>query len=254
MKHIKIQRISSTLAVLALALVFAGSGPVLAEHGSGDVPPSGSTSPTTTTTTPTTEHSGSPETTHSGGGTTSGSGSNSVPAKTAETETEIQNAEESASLAELHKQGDDMITELRKEHAGDKVKTASEKQKVCEAHKQGLETKFNSIVANSQRTESRISSIMDKAEAFEHSSSTKPAGFDALSASAHEAKDAADASIVTLKDLSPTIDCNGTSVANDVATFKVAAEKTRTDLKAHRDSVKAELKSLETAKPAEGTN
>lgn len=239
MKQIKLKRAGSALAILTLALVFV-VGPVSAQHGS-DSTTTGSTS--TVTTEP--EHVGSTETTHSG----SGSGVTSTTTQ----KTEAQKAEDSASQTELHKQGDDMVAKLRKEHAGDKVKTPAERQKVCEAHKKGIENKFASIVGNSNRAQTRITSILDKAVAFQQSGNVQSADFATLLATAQTAKATSAASIAALQAVAPSVDCNSTSVASDVATFKAAAQTTRTNLKAYKAAAKAVLKSLESAKPAETT-
>ncbi len=249
MKQIQLKRAGSTLAVLTLALVFV-VGPVSAQHGADDTT-TGSTS--TVTTEP--EHVGSTETTHNSGGSGSGtSGRSTTTTKTeTENETEQQKAENSASHTELHKQGDDMVAKLRKEHAGDKVKTPAERQKVCEAHKKGIENKFASIVGNSNRAQTRITSILDKAVAFQQSGNVHATDFATLLATAQTAKATSAASIAALQAVAPSVDCNSTSVASDVATFKAAAQTTRTNLKAYKAAAKAVLKSLESAKPAETT-
>lgn len=257
MKQIK--RLSSTLAVLSLALVFV-TAPVSARGGADDGTVSGSTSSTSGSTS-TTSGSGSgstTETSHSG----SGSGSGSTPTtQSTETEhtTEAQNAEDSANEVELHKKGNDMVAELRKEHTKDKVKTPQEHKKVCEAHKKGLQTKFTSIVGNSQRAQTRIASIHSKADNFQETEKVQVENFASLQATAEAAEAKSSASIGALQAVTPSLDCNNVSVASDVATFKAAAEKTRHDLKEFKSAVQAELHSLETAKPAktettEGSN
>jgi hypothetical protein len=76
-----------------------------------------------------------------------------------------------------------------------------------------------------------------------------------LVANAQAAKATSAGSISALQTAKPAIDCTNPSVADEVATFKTAAQTTRSNLKAYRDSVKAVLKALEAAKaPAEGSN
>lgn len=148
---------------------------------------------------------------------------------------------------ELHRQGDAMVTELRQQR-GDKTKTAEQRQKVCEAHKSGLTNKFKRTVTNSQRIQTRIDEVFNKAQTYQQTKNITVANWDSLVASAQTAKAASAASITALQGVTPTIDCNSTSVASDVATFKTAAGQTRDNLKAYRTAVKALLKALITAK------
>ncbi len=205
-------------------------------------------------------------------GGSSGSGSSSTSASTEteandtnKTETEandqpgVHEANETgevSSTAELHHRGDNLLAEAKKNHADDKNKTDAQRQKVCENHKQGISNKFNHIVTNSQKIQKRIDDIYAKALAFQQSNGTTPDGFADLTAAADTAKANAAASITALQAITPTIDCNNTSVASDIATFKAAAQQTRDNLKAYRTSVKAVLKALETVKTEanEGSN
>lgn len=221
MKQIK--RLSSTLAVLTLALVFV-AGPAFAAPVTD-----GSTSDSTAETKPddaaTTKRSSSPP-----------------------------KAEATATEAELNKRGESAVAELRKERANVKVKSAEQQKKTCEARKKGLQTKFASIVRNSERAQARISSILDKSVAFQQTSNVAAADVDALVLTAMEAKVKSAASIEALKAVTPNLtDCGKGSVATDVATFKVAAQTTRTDLKDYKMATKAVLKALQEAKPAENT-
>jgi hypothetical protein len=69
-----------------------------------------------------------------------------------------------------------------------------------------------------------------------------------LDTAAQTAQTASADSITNLKSVKPSIDCNNTSVASDVANFKTAAKDTRDKLKSYRDSVRALLHALATAK------
>jgi hypothetical protein len=150
----------------------------------------------------------------------------------------------------LRVKAQEQVTELRKEH---KSKSADDRTKVCESHKQGLETKFSHIVANSQRIQDRISGVLDKAVAYKTDNNLDVVDYDNLLTKAMTAKQAAADSITALKAVSPSLDCNNTSVATDVATFKEAAKTTRDDLKTYRSAVKDLLKAIRDAKQPDST-
>ena len=220
-----------SLAVPALLLAFTtlAAVPVFAKDGvSGDV---------AVTSSPTTSTSGERQEVS----VTSTSGSS-----TTGTETEVSTASTVASddsqTAELHSKGKDMVAELQKEHKS--TKTDTERQKVCEVHKQGLTNKFTVITRNSQSYQTRIDDVYTKALAFQTSKSISSTDLTALIATADAAKLTSATSIANLKALAPTINCNNVSVAQDVATFKAATTQTRTDLKAYKTAVKAVVQNL----------
>lgn len=127
--------------------------------------------------------------------------------------------------------------------AQDKAQLAADKtaqsqvnrEKVCTAHKQGLETKFNAIVANSQRVETKIGSIYAKAQAYQTKNNLSVDS--SLTDAVATAKSNADAAITNLQGVKPSLDCNSASVSTDVANFKTAAAQTRDALKAYRQAV-----------------
>jgi hypothetical protein len=212
----------SALAVLCAMIMISASAPVYAREGSDDA----------------------------SGTSASGrkSAANTQVKSEAETETE--------------KPGDDnphrkaaagLVTELRKEH---KTQSAEARQKKCQSRKQGLNTKFNRMVTNSQRAQDRITGVLDKAMAYQKDNNLQVNDFDTLAGKANAAAAVSADSITALKAVKPTLDCNNASVAQDVATFKTAAQDTRDKLKAYRSAVKDLLKALEAAKPSttEGSN
>ena len=209
-------RIRSAFVILT-ALLFAASVPAFADHGN------------------------------------SGASAGVSTANQAKTEAEAQSQTDTdSSHAELHSQGSQIVAGLEKTHKG---KSAADVQKICTAHKQGLTTKFNAIDTNSQRIQDKIDGIFAEAQAYQKANNLSPANFDSLVTAATAAQTASNASIAALKDVTPTLDCNSTSVASDVATFKAAASKTRDSLKAYRTAVKAVPQALETAKPTtQGSN
>lgn len=212
-----------SLAVPALLLAFTtlAAVPVFASQGSGEVQKVSATSATTT----------SP----------SGSGD-----KTTGTETEVSTASTVASddsqTAELHSKGKTLVAELQKVHPS--KLTATERQKVCEVHKQGLTNKFTVITRNSQSYQTRIDDVLAKALAFQASKGISSTQLTTLIVTANTAKDTSVTSIANLKALVPKIDCNNVSVAQDVATFKAATTQTRTDLMAYKTAVKAVVQNL----------
>jgi chromosome segregation ATPase len=152
--------------------------------------------------------------------------------------------------SEMRQKAQAMVAELKKNH---EKKSNANIQKTCESHKQGLNRKFDRIVTNSQRIQDRITKVFDKAQAYQQDKNLNPANYDELVAKANDAKSASQDSIDALKQVKPTLDCNNTSVANDVATFKTSAQDTRAKLKAYRTAVKDVVKALRDATQASHT-
>jgi hypothetical protein len=208
-----IKRLSASVTLIVLSLGLAASVPVYAQHGADDTSTSSVASTTET----------------ESGTTTAG---------TETTETESHTGSSKVSLAADH------------EHGNRQQKTTEQKQKLCVAHKKGLETKFSHIVTNSQRMKTRIDGIFTKAQDYQTKNNLTVANYDTLVAAATTAQTAAADSITNLQAVTPSLDCNSTSVASDVAAFKTAAKDTVTKLKAYRMAVKDLLHALATAKHA----
>jgi hypothetical protein len=189
------KRVSLAVPSLVLAVTTLVSVPVFAQHGSddgtGDVATSGT--------------SGSHDGTTSGATTT-------TTGTTTETETETHDQ------TELHHQGSQLVTELEKENHG--TKTAEEKTKACESHKHGLTTKFSRITANSQKLEDKIGTFLTRAETYQSTNNITVTDWTTLVSNADAAKTKVDTSIANLKAVTPTMDCNSTTVAQDVPTSK----------------------------------
>lgn len=148
---------------------------------------------------------------------------------------------------ELHRKGEALTAELRKQR-GSKVKTAEQRQKVCEGRKNGLTNKFSRTVTNSQRIQARFDEVLSKAQTYQQAKNITVANWDGLVAGAQAAQATSAASIAALQAVTPAINCTSATVADSVATFKTAAGQTRDGLKAYRTAVKAVLKALITAK------
>ena len=159
-----------------------------------------------------------------------------------EIEKRVESKTKSESETELEK--------LRKEH---KEHTKEERQKNCEAAKNGLETKLKNLSTNATKHQTRITEIYDKALAYQKDQNITVANFDQLVATANAAQAQAASSVSVLAGLSTTIDCSQTNVASTVATYKASAAQARTDLKAYKDAVKAILVALKAA-AEKGTN
>jgi hypothetical protein len=218
-------KISLTLPALVLAMTALVAVPVLADDGGS----SGSGGTTTST-------SGSGDTS---GSSTSGSNDTTETTTTDSTKTEIETQD--------RHQGALMLTELR--HSG-RHHTLAEVKTACEAHKQGLDTSFSHISLSLTSFNSRVAGILAKAEAYQKTNNITVANWDSLVAAATAAGTTSDASIAALKAVTPSLDCNSTSVAQDVATFKAAAVQARTDVKAYKAAVRAVVKALLDAKQA----
>lgn len=172
-------------------------------------------------------------------------------------ETDKQAAEKAA---EAQKQATEQVNERAKqllEKAKEDTKNKQErsdedKKKSCEGVKEGLKQKLENLDTNSQKVYEKIDSVLQKALEYQKESGVKPTNFDQLVATAQSANVKAKASVEALKGLSVEIDCDkpGT-VAQNVASFKAAAEQARNDLKVFRSAVKAVLAVLETSKQGE---
>jgi|GEM_PF-1147303 len=228
-----------SLAVPALLLAFSTLAVVpafAARQGGEDTPvASGTTASTSTEKVSTSSNT-----------TTSTSGSRDI---TIESQTEVRTestvASDDSQTAELHSKGKSLVAELQKENKS--KQTDSERQKVCEVRKQGLTNKFTVIARNSQSYQTRIDDVFAKAQAFQTSKSFTSTDLTALIAAANDAKATSATSVANLQAVTPTLDCNNASVAQDVATFKTAAAQTRTDLKAYKAAVKAVVQALKSA-------
>jgi chromosome segregation ATPase len=219
-----ITKLTLAVPVLVLALAALVTVPAFAARGSAD-----------TNDTSTSSNSGS----GSDDGTDDNSGSNS-------TETETEHVDST----ELRHRGSRLVAELRKEQRT--VKTAEERTKTCESRRKGLETKFARIVANSKKLETKIGVFQTRATEYQTENNVTVDGWDGLVTKANDAKTAVDESIADLEALDPTVDCESTTVAEQVATFKATAQQVKTDLKAYKTAVKNLFVALQNAKEDTG--
>lgn len=213
----KFKNITLSLTVFALALGLGGT--VFAHTGQEDGSDSGTTA--------------------SQGQRGSGSATFATQTRSIASESET---EKPRTPTELRQQAADEIAE-RKKNA--KAKSQEQRKKACEQRKKGLETKFSSISTNTQRIQSKIDKILERAIAYADKHELNSGEIADLVTAANEAKSKSAASVENLQTVKPTtIDCTTNTVPGDVATFKVATKEARDNLKVYRMAAKDLLKVL----------
>jgi hypothetical protein len=160
-----------------------------------------------------------------------------------------QAAEDKVAAAETLREEKRAATTDAKQAALERKK--EKRQNICQSRKQGLENKFARIVTNSERFQTRIDSILDKAVEYQQTNNVEAGNFDELVTAAETAQSTSSDSIAKLKAFQPSIDCNSETVSSDVQSFKAAAATVRDDLKAYKQAVKNVLKALIDAKNTE---
>lgn len=215
-----ITKITLAIPVLVLALTALVTVPAFAARGSAE------TNDTSTS--------------------SSGSGSDGSSDDTSSNTNETEDETEHVGSTELKHRGSRLVAELRK--AEHKTKTAEERTKTCESRRKGLETKFARIVANSKKLETKIGVFQTRATEYKTTNNVTVDGWDDMVTKANDAKTKLDESIVDLEALDPTVDCESTTVAEQIATFKTTAQQVKTDLKAYKTAVKNLFVALQNAK------
>lgn len=129
-----------------------------------------------------------------------------------------------------------------------KTHTAAQREQYCTAHKQGLETKLQNLQNTAQQLQSKIDNVLTQATAYQQANNLTVSNYASLLATAQSDQATSASGVTALAGLSPSIDCNSTSVSTDVATFKAATEQERTALLSYRDAVKNLVQALLTAK------
>jgi hypothetical protein len=214
----------SSVAVPVYAEGGGGSGSTTTS-GSG----SGSTSGGSTTTTQQTEthHTGPTEVEHP------------LAPMTAPNHTEAE--------TEFHAQGQAVLEQAKKDHKSGK--TQDQLKQICEARKNGIETRTSTLSDRAQESLARINGVFTKVVDYQKANNLTVTNFDALVVTATDAQTKATASVQALVALKGTVDCTDpTTVTTDIATFKAALDQARTDLKSYRTAVKNILTAVEQAK------
>lgn len=143
-----------------------------------------------------------------------------------------------------HSRADDILAELEKDS---EKHSDQDKKKNCQAAEKGLEKKLANLQKTAAARQSRIDAILLKALNYQQAKSLNPEGFTDLAAKAQAAKTDAAASVAALQGLSVNLDCNSGNVATAVASFKAAAEQTKTSLQSYKSAVKDIIAALEKA-------
>lgn len=160
--------------------------------------------------------------------------------------TGASNETESQVAGNFHQEGKQLVQGLVNAHA--KTHSQSQRTKSCQAAKNGLETKLKNLQENASKSESVINSIYSKALTYQKQKNLNPSNFSSLISAANAAQAKAVVSVSALSGLSVNLDCGSATVAQNVATFKVAAQQVRSDLLTYRKDVVAVLQALEGAK------
>lgn len=163
----------------------------------------------------------------------------------AQVEQETNPTEVSSHKDALETETETEINDTLKDHS---KHSDSERQKNCQAAEHGLETKFQSLSTNATSFQTKIDSALANAISYQKDNNLNVTNFTQLVSAAQTAQIKAAASVSILNGLSPTLDCSQSTVATNVAKFKVASKQAKTDLLAYKDAVKAVLQALEAAK------
>lgn len=186
-------------------------------------------------------------------GSNSGSGSSGqkrsgrtvVKTEDARHTAEVENQTEHA--AKLRQEGGLFLAKIAKEKKDNL--TAEQRQKVCEARKDNLQTKLDRIATRATKQQARYSGVLAKAASYKTTKNISVADWDTLYAAAQAKQATSAASVNALTSAKPTVDCTDTNLVTNLATFKAATKQAKKDLAAYRQSVKLLLAKLEAAQP-----
>lgn len=148
---------------------------------------------------------------------------------------------------ELRQSGKDLVAELKKEHG---AKTADELKQECNKRKDKLSNRVVKIVRVTKNIQGRVDAVYTKAAAYQDEKALTSDELTSLKAAAETSKATIATSVANLEALQPTIDCDATNNAEEVAAFQAAAKTAKTDLKSYKSAVKAYVLALKAATPA----
>lgn len=177
----------------------------------------------------------------SGTGLTGDDGTETV----AETESHTTPESRDAAEAKVQANAQKLLREFKDNRKGH---SQAQRQQYCTAHKQGLDQKLASLRTNALRFQTKIDNVLSQAADYQQANNVQLSNYADLLSKAQTAQVASAAAVASLANLTPTVDCNNTSTASDVATFKAAAEQARTALMTYRDSVRSLVTALAGAK------
>lgn len=150
--------------------------------------------------------------------------------------------------AESQSRGQKIVEDAQKERKSNKSK--DDLKKICQTRKDGIQNRTSTIVGRAQNSLKRIDDVFAKVTAYQESANLTIENYDALVATANASKIKAAASVQALATLNPQVNCDGETVAADIATFKAAVKQAREDLVAYRKDVKTLLSAVKSAKEA----
>jgi len=196
------------------------------------------------------------------GSNTASSGSGDSPATSDASSPDVSGSDTTGSSAgtgsatqqenEAHGKTVELLQALRQDH---KEHTEAQRKLFCDEHKIDIASKFSSINTEMNGFQSRIDAILAKAESYQQTKNITVANWSALVAAATSAQTTSADALAALKNVTPSLDCTSTTVAQDVATFKTAAQSARDDLKAYKTAVQALIKALlDTKSTNDGSN
>lgn len=197
----------------------------------------------------------SASTTNASTSDSSGSGSDRSSTTSPKTETRRSStdtkteSENESEVDELRHQGGSILSEAEKKHP---ESNKEDRLKKCEQRKNGIEQRSGSFVLNAQRYLTHINEVSTKVQDYKTTNDLKVADYDALVAAANAAKTQATNSVAAMAALKPVLDCSKDTAPADVATFKAAVAKAKTDLSTYRKSVKTLLVAVQTSKDQGG--
>ena len=176
----------------------------------------------------------------------SGHSSSGDSSTTSDQSSSSSNETEKQAEDSYRQKADSIISEMlsnRNDHQSSAVRARK-----CQAAQHGLETKLVNMQKNAAKYQSLIDKIYSQALAYQQQNNLNPANFASLVSTANADQAKAAQSVGALSNLSANLDCSSSSVANNVETFKIAAQQARSDLFAYRKAVIAVLQALESAK------
>lgn len=131
-----------------------------------------------------------------------------------------------------------------------KQQTQEERIAHCEQRKTGLQTKLTSLQKNARSFMTKVTNVYEAAQKYMDSRDFSSETLSTQLIAADAAQADAEVQVSALEQLAVTIDCNSTSVAQQVASFRSAAEKARDSLHMYKQAVKDVLKTLREFKEA----
>lgn len=162
----------------------------------------------------------------------------------AKTEAESDSSQKTEIENEVEAEANDLVDTLRHDHG---QHSTLDRQKNCQAAEHGLETSLTNLGNNAANFQARIDKVFSLALAYQSANNIQIANWDQLVAAAQTAKTKSASSVAALDALNVNLDCTSSTVAINVATFRVSDKKTLANLQAYKSAVQKILTALESA-------